>query len=178
MCILCRYYIQSKNFLIYGILLKLVQQKQLDVIDRPYQTSTKQVLSQWARDVPGTSPEGTLKVLTSEKKSSGVASRFFIGVSRSGLLQLHLAISVTGFVESTEPGLVWEKFQLHFISCLLELLAAEYLRETGISIFKISFIVFCSLDALKKALKKKETRRKMEIIEMLQQTAHRRKRSG
>ena len=43
--------------------------------------------------------------------------------------------------------------------------------------FFISFIVFCSLDALKKASKKKETKMKMEIVEMLQQPSYHRKRS-
>ena len=43
-----------------------------------------------------------------------------------------LVINVTGLVEPTEPGSVWEKFELHLTStCLLELLAAEYLRETN-----------------------------------------------
>ena len=61
---------------------------------------------------------------------------FLIGVSRGELLQLYLVINVTGLVEPTGPGSVWEKFQLHHTStCLLELLAAEYLRETNISFF-------------------------------------------
>ena len=63
-------------------------------------------------------------------------------------------------------------------TCLLELLAAEYLRETNISIFFISFIVFCSLDAVKKASKKKETKIKMEIVKVLQQASYRTQRSG
>ena len=58
------------------------------------------------------------------------------------------------------------------------LLAAEYLRETNASIFYISFIVFYSLDAVKKASKKKETRIKMEIVKVLQQASYRRQRSG
>ena len=62
-----------------------------------------------------------------------------------------------------------------------QLLAAEYLRETDISIF-ISHLLFlyliCSLDAMKKASKKKEARIKMEIVEVLQQASYRRKRSG
>ena len=44
--------------------------------------------------------------------------------------------------------------------CLLELLAAEYLRETNISIY-----------ALKESSKEKETRRKKEIVEVLLQQA-------
>ena len=39
-------------------------------------------------------------------------------------------------------------------------------------------MVICSLDALKKASKKKETRIKMETVEVLQQASCRRKRSG
>ena len=35
--------------------------------------------------------------------------------------------------------------------------------------FYISFIVFCSLDALKKVSKRKEKRIKMEIVEVLKQ---------
>ena len=38
--------------------------------------------------------------------------------------------------------------------------------------------VFCSLDAVKKASKKKKTRIKMEIVELLQEVSYRRKRSG
>ena len=69
-----------------------------------------------------------------------------------------------------------EKFWLYLTSkCLLELPAAEYLRETN---FYISFIVFCSLGAVKKASKKKETRIKMEIVEVLQQASYPRQRSG
>ena len=44
-------------------------------------------------------------------------------------------MNVTGLVKPTEPGSVWEKFQLHLTSCPLELIVAEYLRETNISIF-------------------------------------------
>ena len=52
------------------------------------------------------------------------------------LVQLHLAINVTSLVEPTEPSSVWEKFQLHLTStCLLELLVADYNRESNISIF-------------------------------------------
>ena len=39
-------------------------------------------------------------------------------------------------------------------------------------------MVICSLDALKKSSKKKETRIKKEIVEVLQQTLYRRKRAG
>ena len=59
-----------------------------------------------------------------------------------GVKQHYLVINVTGFVEPTEPGSVWKKFQLHLTStCLLQLLAAEYLCETNISIF-ISHLLF------------------------------------
>ena len=45
-------------------------------------------------------------------------------------------------VEATELGSIWENFQLHLTSTwLLELLVAEYLRETNISIF-ISYLLF------------------------------------
>ena len=71
---------------------------------------------------------------------------------------------VTGLVEPTEPGSVSEKFSFYLISTyLLELLAAEYLQETNISIF--------ILDAVKKASKKKERGIMMEIVEVLQQTS-------
>ena len=85
-------------------------------------------------------------------------------------------------VEPTEPGSIWEKFLLYLTStCLLELLAAEYHCEINISIF-ISHLLFlyliCSLDAMKKASKKKEARIKMEIVEVLQQASYRRQRSG
>ena len=64
------------------------------------------------------------------------------------MLQPYLVINVTGLVEPTEPSSVWEKFELHLtLSCLLELLAAEYLRQTNISV-SIShlwlFIWICS----------------------------------
>ena len=58
------------------------------------------------------------------------------------LLYLHLAINVTGLVEPTEPGSVWEIFQLHLTSCLFELLGAEYLRETNISIYISHLLLF------------------------------------
>ena len=58
------------------------------------------------------------------------------GTSRGEFLQLHLVINVSGLAEAIEPGSVWEKFQLHLTcTCLLELLGAECLRETNISIF-------------------------------------------
>ena len=80
-------------------------------------------------------------------------------------------INVTGLFEPTKPGSVWEKFELHLTStCLLELLAAEYLRETNIS----SFI--SHLWCLEKVFEKGK-RRKKEIVEVLQQTSYRRKRS-
>ena len=82
-------------------------------------------------------------------------------------------------VEPTEPGSFWEKIYLYLTStCLLELLAADYLRETNISIFLSQLFFFCSLDAMKKASKKKEARIKMEIVEVLQQASYRRQRSG
>ena len=69
-------------------------------------------------------------------ESSGVVPRFLRGVSRGELLQPYLVINVTGLVEPTESGSVWEKIELHLTStCLLKLLAAKYLRENNISIF-------------------------------------------
>ena len=39
-------------------------------------------------------------------------------------------------------------------------------------------MVICSLDALKKSSKKKETRIKKEVVEALQQASYRRERTG
>ena len=39
-------------------------------------------------------------------------------------------------------------------------------------------MVICSLDALKKSSKKKETRIKKEVVDVLQQASYRRKRTG
>ena len=39
-------------------------------------------------------------------------------------------------------------------------------------------MVICSLDALKKSSKKKETRMEKEIVDMLQQASQRRKKTG
>ena len=72
-----------------------------------------------------------------------------------------------------------KKFELDFIfTCLLDLFAAEYLRETNISFFFNSFMVICSLDVLKNSSKKKETRIKKEIGEVLQQASCSKKRTG
>ena len=43
-------------------------------------------------------------------------ARFLRGVSSGELLQPYLVINVTGLVEPTEPGSVWEKFELHLTS--------------------------------------------------------------
>ena len=52
-------------------------------------------------------------------------------------LQPYLVINVTGLVQPTEPSSVWENIELHLTStCLLKFLAAEYLREINISIFR------------------------------------------
>ena len=73
------------------------------------------------------------------------------------------------------------KFEPHLTStCFLQLLDAKYLRETretNISIF-ILFMIICYLDALKKSSKKKETRIKKEVVDVLQQASYRRKRSA
>ena len=58
----------------------------------------------------------------------------------------------------------------------LELLAAEYLRETNISNFIYHLLmVTCSLDALKKSSKRKEMSQKVEVLE---QTIYSRKKTG
>ena len=73
---------------------------------------------------------------------------FLNWVSMGELLQLHLTINVAGLVESTETGSVWGEFQLHLTStCLLQLLAVEYLGKTNVSIF-ISHLVFFVLQML------------------------------
>ena len=80
------------------------------------------------------------------------------------------------------PYLVINEFRLGKIrgnltsTCLLELLAAEYLRETYISFFL--YLIYGYVDALKESSKKKETRIKKEIVDVLQQATYRRKRSG
>ena len=73
-----------------------------------------------------------------------------------------------------------DKIELHLTStCFLKLLAAEYLRETNISIFiSHSLIVICSLDAFKKSSKRKDMRIKKENVEVLQQTLYSRKETG
>ena len=58
----------------------------------------------------------------------------------------------------------------------LELLAAEYLRQSNISNFIHHLVmVTCSLDALKKSSKRKGMRIKKEKVEVLQQTIYSRK---
>ena len=94
------------------------------------------------------------------------------------MLQIFLVINVTGLVEPTELGSVWVKFQLHLTStCLLELLTAEYLRETNISIF---ILIYCFLffRCREKGFEEKKTGIKMEAVVVLQQAGYRRKISG
>ena len=101
--------------------------------------------------------------------------RFLSGVLRGELLQPYLVTNVTSLVEQSEPGSVCEKIELHLTyTCLLELLATDYLR------YQFLYLIYgiSSLDALRKSLKKKETKIKKEIIEALQQASYRRKRSG
>ena len=81
-------------------------------------------------------------------------------------------------VEPTEPGSVWENFYLHLTSWPLRITCCRVSPWNYYINFNILFIVFCSLDALKKASKKKETRIKMEIVKVLQQSSYCRKRSG
>ena len=64
------------------------------------------------------------------------------------------------------------KISLRSYTYLLKLLAAEYLRETkSIFISHLFFFLFCSLDALKKASKKKDKRIKMGIVKVLHKLA-------
>ena len=73
-------------------------------------------------------------------------------------------------------GSVWEKLYFHLTSTsLLKLLAGDYLYESNISIFIISLMFTCSIDALEKSSKKKETTIKKEIVEVLQQPVYRKK---
>ena len=58
----------------------------------------------------------------------------------------------------------------------LELLAAEYLRETNMLNFIYHLLmVTCSLDALKKTSNRKKMRINMEKVKVLQQTIYSRK---
>ena len=73
---------------------------------------------------------------------------------------------------------VGEKLELYSISTYpLELLIAEYLRETNIS-FYLSVMFICFLAALKKLLKKKETEIEREVVEVFKYTSDRRKKAG
>ena len=73
---------------------------------------------------------------------------------------------------------VGEKLELYSISTYpLELLIAEYLRETNI-IFYLSVMFICFLAALKKLLKKKETEIEREVVEVFKYTSDRRKKAG
>ena len=72
-----------------------------------------------------------------------------------------------------------EKIELHLIcTCLLELFPAVFLRKIIFINFYISVIAICSLDALKKSSKKKETGTEKEMIELLQQASDHRKKAG
>ena len=73
-----------------------------------------------------------------------------------------------------------ENIELHLTStCVLELLAVEYLYETNISILIYHLLmVTCSLDTLKKSSKRKEMRIKKEKVEVLQRTAYSRNETG
>ena len=54
----------------------------------------------------------------------------------------------------------------------------KYLREFNIlSYINMSIMVICSLDALKKSSKKKETQTENEIVELLQQAGDRSKKT-
>ena len=67
---------------------------------------------------------------------------------------------MTELVEPTEPGSVWEKVQLHLTSTfLLDLLAAEYLRETNTSSF-ICHIWFFFFGCLEKVFEVERNKNK------------------
>ena len=92
--------------------------------------------------------------------------------SRGELLQLYLMVNVTGLVQFGRN-----------LSCILPPVASQNYLLQSISVnqyinFYISFMVICSLEALKKSSKIKETRIKKEIVEVLQQDSYRRNRSG
>ena len=62
--------------------------------------------------------------------------------SRVELLQLYLVINVTGLVETTEPGSVWEKnLDPSYLHLSLRVTCADYLRKTNILI-SISYLLF------------------------------------
>ena len=74
-------------------------------------------------------------------------------------------------VEPTEPGSVWENFYFYLTStCLLEFLAAEYLRETNISIFK-SHLFFLFFRCREKGFQEERSKDKDGIVEVLQQAS-------
>ena len=86
--------------------------------------------------------------------------RLLSGVLRGELLQPYFVINVTGLVEPTEPGSVWEKFALCLTSaCLLELHPAEYLRETNISVF-ISHLCYLFIRCLEKVFEEERKKNK------------------
>ena len=61
-------------------------------------------------------------------------------------------------------GSVEGKYELYLIStCLLELLVAGYLHEISINLY-LSLMFICTLAALKKSSKKKETEIDKEMI--------------
>ena len=72
----------------------------------------------------------------------------------------------------------WVEFELYLASILLlELLAAEYLCEINI-IFYFSLMFICTLAALKKSSKKKETETEKEMVNVLKYASDRRKKAG
>ena len=72
----------------------------------------------------------------------------------------------------------WVEFELYLASILLlELLAAEYLCEINI-IFYFSLMFICTLVALKKSSKKKETETEKEMVKVLKYASDRRKKAG
>ena len=73
---------------------------------------------------------------------------------------------------------VGAKFELYRISTyLLEFLVAEYLREININIY-LSLMFICTLAALKKSSKNKETVIEREMVEVFKYASERRKKAG
>ena len=73
---------------------------------------------------------------------------------------------------------VGAKFELYPISTyLLEFLVAEYLREININIY-LSLMFICTLAALKKSSKNKETVIEREMVDMFKYASERRNKVG
>ena len=67
-----------------------------------------------------------------------------------------------------------EKFELYPVSFYL---VAEYFREVSINVY-LSLMFICTLTALKKSSKMKETEIEKEIVELLKHANDQRKKAG